>query len=112
MNITPHSSSKWKAQLQVLWPALKGSLAKVYKPCIRKNCPACTRGDKHSAWLLSFSDRGHRRCLYVPLGLVPTIRQALKKGRRLEKLLYRMGPILVKEYRRNAKKSAPAKTKS
>jgi hypothetical protein len=101
---TPLSATqKWKPQFQALWPALKGSLTKVYKPCIRKNCPACARGDKHPAWMLNFTQKKRRRCLYVPLALVPTIRQALKNGRQLEELLYRMAPTLVKEYRRNRK---------
>jgi hypothetical protein len=101
------TTKKWKPHFQSLWPALKGSLAKVYKPCIRKNCPACARGDKHPAWMLSFTQQGRRHCLYVPLGLVPIIRRALKNGRRLEELLYRIGPALVKEYRRNRSKSGP-----
>jgi hypothetical protein len=29
--------------LQRLWPAIKGSLAEVRKPCIRRDCPACAR---------------------------------------------------------------------
>ena len=94
------ATQKWKQQVQSLWPALKGSLVKVYKPCIRAGCSACARGDKHPAWLLSFTQRGRRRCLYVPLALVPVIRRALNNGRRLEELLYRIGPALVKEYRR------------
>ena len=100
MNTSLPAIRKWKPQFQALWPALKGSLAKVHKPCIRKTCPACARGDKHPAWILSFTRRGRRYCLYVPLGLVPVIRQALKNGRRLEDLLYRVGPALVKEHRR------------
>ena len=112
MRITLHTNPKWQQQLQALWPALKGSLAKVYKPCIRKNCRACAQGEKHPAWLLSFSRRGKRRCLYVPLPLVSTIRLGLKNGRQLEQLLYRMGPTLVKEYRRNAKSRGPSSTKS
>jgi hypothetical protein len=104
MKTTPLATQKWKHQFEALWPALKGSLAKVYKPCIRKNCRACARGDKHPAWLLSFTQRGRRRCLYVPLALAPVIRQALQNGRQLEELLYRIGPALVKEYRQNRKK--------
>ncbi len=57
-------------------------------------------GDKHPAWMLSFTQRGRRRCLYVPLALVPVIRQAHKNGRRLEDLLYQVGPALLKEFRR------------
>jgi hypothetical protein len=100
MKTTPTATQICQIQFHALWPALKGSLAKVYKPCIRKNCAACARGDKHPAWLLSFTDRGRRRCLYVPLALVPEIRKALKNGRKLEALLYKMGVAMVLEYRR------------
>lgn len=95
------ATQKCQQQIQALWPALKGSLAKVYSPCIRKNCAACARGDQHPAWHLSFSHRGRRRCLYVPLALVPVIRRALRNGRQIEALLYRMAPALVEQYRRN-----------
>jgi len=104
MKATGNATQKGKQQLETLWPALKGSLAKVYKPCIRKNCPACARGDKHPAWLLTFTHRRRRRCVYVPLALVPLLRQALQNGRKIEQLLYQMGPALVKEHRQNHKK--------
>jgi hypothetical protein len=94
-------TQKCQQQIQALWPALKGSLAKVYTPCIRKQCAACARGDQHPAWHLSFTQRGRRRCLYVPLALVPVIRQALRNGRQIETLLYRMAPALIEQYRRN-----------
>ena len=99
MNRSFKITKKWESQFEALWPALKGSLVKVRKPCIRKNCLACARGDKHPAWMLSFTHRGRRRCLYVPLRLVPAIRKAHKNGRRLEDLLYRVGPALLKELR-------------
>ena len=100
MNRSFKITKKWESQFEALWPALKGSLVKVRKPCIRKNCPACARGDKHPAWMLNFTHRGRRRCLYVPLRLVPAIRKAHKNGRRLEDLLYQVGPALLKEFRR------------
>jgi len=96
---------KWEPQFAALWPALKGSLNQVYKPCIRKHCPACARGDKHPAWLLTFTQQGRRHCLYVPRELVPVLRQACQNGRKLEALLYRVGPALVKEYRQKRKKT-------
>jgi len=96
-------------QLLPLWPALKGSLAEVYKPCIRAGCPACARGDKHPNYLLAFTDRGRRRCLYVPKPMVPLLKQALKNGRRLEQLLYQMGPAILREYRlQNPTQTGPA----
>jgi hypothetical protein len=90
------SKKEWVQEIGKLWPCLKGSLAKVYKPCIRKNCPACRRGDKHPNWLLAYTQNGKRRCVYVPLEMVATIRRALKNGRRLEKILYQTGPLLIK----------------
>jgi hypothetical protein len=75
-------------QLEQLWPAIKGSLAEVRKPCIRPHCTACARGDKHPAFILSFTDQGRRRCMYVPAALVPPLQQALRNGKALEALLY------------------------
>ena len=99
MNDKTPAMEKWRKEIGALWPAAKGSLAKVYKPCIRKNCPACARGDKHPAWLLSFTSQGRRKVMYVPLALVPQIRRAVQNGRKIEKHLYRAGRDLIKLYR-------------
>jgi len=93
--------------LQKLWPAIKGSLAEVRKPCIRPNCPACARGDKHPAFILSFTDKGRRRCMYVPAELVPQLQQALRNGKALEELLYQLGPELLRQYRKQRDASPP-----
>jgi hypothetical protein len=86
-------------KLSALWPALKGSLARVRKPCTRPHCRACARGHKHLAYLLAFTDQGRRRCLYVPKAMAPVLARALENGRRIEELLYAMGPALLREYR-------------
>ena len=91
------------------WPALKGSLALVYKPCIRPQCAACARGDKHPNYLLAFTHQGRRRCLYVPRAMVPVLQRALQNGRQIEQLLYEMGPALLREYRaQNPAQTGPA----
>ena len=96
-------------KLLPLWPALKGSLAQVRKPCIRPNCAACARGDKHPNYLLAFTEKGRRRCVYVPQDMVPLLQHALQNGRRVEQLLYEMGPALVREYRtKNPAQTGPA----
>ena len=96
-------------KLRHWWPALKGSLALVYKPCIRPNCPACARGDKHPNYLLTFTQKGRRRSLYVPKAMVPVLKRALNNGRRIERLLYEMGPLLLKQYRaENPAQTGPA----
>jgi hypothetical protein len=91
------------------WPALKGSLAQVRKPCVRPNCPACARGLKHPNYLLTFKQKGRRRCLYVPKAMVPVLQRALENGRQIEQLLYAMGPSLLQEYRAaNPAQTGPA----
>ena len=89
----------FRTQILALWPALKGSLSQIRKPCIRPNCPACARGDKHPAFILSFTEKGRRRCMYVPAQLVPLLQQGLENGRKLEALLTEVGPQLLRRYR-------------
>lgn len=86
-------------QLSHLWPAIKGSLAQVRKTCLRPNCRACARGDKHPAFILSFTQGGKRRCMYVPKELVPLLERALQNGRQIETLLYELGPALLQQQR-------------
>jgi hypothetical protein len=94
-------------QLEELWPAIKGSLAQVRKPCIRPNCRVCAPGDKHPAFILSFTDKGRRRCMYVPAELVPQLQQALRNGKALEELLYQLGPELLRHYRKQRDAPTP-----
>lgn len=92
-----------------LWPALKGSLALVRKPCVRPHCRACARGQKHPNYLLAFNEKGRRRCLYVPQAMVAALEQALDNGRKIEQLLYAMGPALLAEHRvRHPARTGPA----
>jgi hypothetical protein len=86
-------------QLVALWPALKGCLSEVRKPCIRPNCPACACGDKHPAFIFSFTQKGRRRCMYVPAELAPLFQQGLDNGRKLEALRSEIGPTLLRLYR-------------
>lgn len=95
------AKQKWQKQLTSLWPAIKASLARVRKPCIRKGCRACARGDKHPAWLLSLSYRGRRTTMYVPATLAPAVKRAIQNGKKIEWLLYRAGPELVRRNRKN-----------
>lgn len=108
-NLTSTVQQRFWKKLQACWPALKGSLALVHKPCIRPNCRTCASGKKHPNYLLAFSDKGRRRCLYVPAAMVPALKRALKNGRRIERLLYEMGPALLEEYRaQNPTQTGPA----
>jgi len=94
-------------ELAALWPAFKGSLTEVRKPCIRPHCPACARGDKHPAFLWTFREQGQRRCLYVPVELVPPLRQGLDNGRRLEARMAALGAAWLKAWRQQRDAPAP-----
>jgi hypothetical protein len=85
--------------LERLGPLAKGSLAKVAKPCVRPNCPACRAGRKHPMWIFSFQAGGKRQCRYVPVELVPRLKQALANGRAVEAYLHAAGPALIRAYR-------------
>lgn len=91
-------------QLLALWPALKGCLSEVRKPCIRPNCPACACGAKHPAFIFSFTQKGRRRCMYVPAELAPLFQQGLDNGRKLEALRSEIGPALLRLYRQERAK--------
>ncbi len=108
-DLTSAAQRRFWTELQTCWPALKGSLALVYKPCIRPHCRTCASGKKHPNYLLAFTDKGRRRCLYVPAAMVPVLKSAVRNGRRIEQLLYEMGPALLEEYRaKNPAQTGPA----
>jgi hypothetical protein len=95
----PDPKDLFLQQLTHLWPAIKGSIAQVRKTCLRPGCKACARGDKHPAFILSFTQGGKRRCMYVPKQLVPLFERALRNGRQIETLLYELGPALLQQHR-------------
>ena len=57
---------RFLAQIVSLWPAAKGSVAEVHKPCVRDGYKACAEGRKHHAFILAYKEGSRRRCLYVP----------------------------------------------
>ena len=84
-----------------LWPAVKGSLARVARPCGRpKKCAACLSGRRHPMWIFTFRREGRLRCRYVPEELVPALRRAVANGRKLEKRLAEEGAAFIERYRR------------
>jgi hypothetical protein len=87
------------AQIGRLWPAAKGSVAEVRKPCVRAGCQACAEGRKHRAFILAYKEGGKRRCLYVPAERVAALRAAITNGRRIERLLSQCGAAMVKQAR-------------
>jgi len=86
-------------EVNSLWPAVKGSLTEVKKPCIRPNCKACESGEKHPAFLFSFMKDGRQWCRYVAREFVPQLQKAVENGRRIEELMSQLGEELIVDYR-------------
>lgn len=98
---TDGERERFLAQITSLWPAAKGSVAEVRKPCVRAGCKACAEGRKHRAFILSCKEGTQRRCLYVPAERVPALRTAIANGRRIEQLLSQCGAAMVKQARQS-----------
>src|SRR3989442_4246783 len=59
-NISSVAQQRFLNKLLAFWPALKGSVAQVRKPCIRPDCRACAlRSEEHTSELQS---RPHLVC--------------------------------------------------
>ena len=97
--LTEDGRGEFLAQVARLWPAAKGSVAEVHKPCIREGCQACAEGRKHRAFILAYKEGRRRRCLYVPQRQVAALRAAIANGRRIEQLLSQCGAAMVKQAR-------------
>ena len=98
-DISKERINAYLKEVNSLWPAVKGSLAQVQKPCIRPNCKACASGKKHRAHLFSFMKNGRQRCRYVAREFVPELQKAVENGRRIEELMSRLGEELIGDYR-------------
>jgi hypothetical protein len=96
---TDGERDRFLAQIADLWPAAKGSVAEVRKPCVRPDCKACAEGRKHRAFILSYKDGARRRCLYVPAARVAALRMAIANGRRIEQILSQCGAQWVRQAR-------------
>jgi len=84
-------------KLTRLLPAAHGTVAEVRKPCTRKNCARCQRGERHPAFIYVYSDEtGRRRCLHVPRELVPELRRRLENGKAISRLLFEAGAEFVR----------------
>jgi hypothetical protein len=89
---TPEHVIRWfHVEVQKLSSVAAGSLCLRKSPCIRKNCPACAKGERHSSFALYGRRAGKRFSIYVPEELVPEVRDAIANGRRLQDLISEAG---------------------
>jgi hypothetical protein len=105
MNETPEQVAKWfQTAVQKLGPAVAGSLSLRKSPCIRKNCPACARGEGHASYALYGRLKGKRFSIYVPNDLVPEVSAAIANGQRVQDLLSEAGVRFTKALKESRKR--------
>jgi hypothetical protein len=89
---TPEQVKRWFLEaIRGLWPIAEGSLSLRRSPCVRENCPACTRGEGHPSYVLYGRRDGKRFSIYVPDELAPNIQEAVENGRKLRDLINEAG---------------------
>ncbi len=104
---TPGHVIRWfQAEGKKLLPVAVGSLCLRKSPCIRKNCPACAKGERHTSFALYGRHAGKRFSIYVPEELVPEVREAIANGRRLQELVSESGMRYTQALKAKRKKES------
>jgi hypothetical protein len=73
-------------QLQARRPVLAASLVTIYRTCGNPNC-RCQTGKKHPGYYLTWKEKAKTRTVYVPVDLVPEVKQWTQEHRRLKQLV-------------------------
>lgn len=73
-------------QLQAQCPVLAASLVTIRRACGNPNC-RCARGQKHPGHYLTWKVKAKTHTAYVPVDLLPQVRQWTQEHRRLKQLV-------------------------
>ena len=73
-------------QLRTLGPVVAASLCERRVRCGNPACK-CARGEKHSAWCLTFKHKGRTRTVHVPRAMLQEVEQWAQEYRRAKQLL-------------------------
>jgi hypothetical protein len=105
---TPADVKRWfMAALHKIGPVAKGSLSLRRSPCIRKNCPACARGEGHPSYALYGRSGGRRFTIHIPKHLAPEVNAAVQNGRHLQELINEAGVRYLKALKRQLQAAKP-----
>jgi len=89
---TPDEVRQWfQSTVRKMWPVAEGSLSLRRSPCVRKNCPACAKGEGHQSYILYGRSGGRRSSVYVPDALAEEVQTAIDNGRELQQLMSEAG---------------------
>ena len=74
-----------RKELHAKCPVLAASLVSIRRACGNPNC-RCARGHKHPGHYLTWKVKGKTHTAYVPLDLIPQVKQWTQEHRRLKQL--------------------------
>ena len=87
-----------------MWPVAEGSLSLRRSPCIRKNCPACAKGEGHQSYILYGRSGDRRSSVYVPDVLAEQVQVAIDNGRELRRVINEAGVRYVNALKKTARR--------
>ncbi len=76
-------------QLQAKGPVLAASLVTLRRSCGNPRC-RCARGHKHPGHYLTWKVKAKTHTAYVPVALVPQVKQWTQEHRRLKQLVHQI----------------------
>jgi len=97
-----------QARLAPGQPVLAATLTQVRKRCGQPAC-RCYHGQPHTAWHLTYKDRGKTRTVYVPLDLLDEVRSWIAEHKRIKATLHEIHQLsvaLVRTHARHHKRQA------
>ena len=66
---------------------VRGSVVLMKRPCTYPGCRKCAAGTKHPTWVLTVSEKGKTRTVYLGAARVEAARQMTREYRRLTRLI-------------------------
>ena len=81
-------------ELQAKSPVLAASLVTLRRTCGNPHC-RCARGHKHLGHYLTWKVKAKTQTAYVPVDLVPQVKQWTQEHRRLKQLVYHITQLAL-----------------
>jgi uncharacterized protein YcsI (UPF0317 family) len=72
---------------------LRGSVVLMKRPCAYPNCRKCASGERHPTWVLTVSENGKTRTIYLGAKRLDAARRMTENYRRLQGLVEQISTI-------------------
>jgi hypothetical protein len=72
---------------------VRGSVVLMKRPCADRRCRKCASGERHPTWVLTLSEKGKTRTVYLGAVRAPAARRMSENYRRLGALIEEVAQI-------------------